>query len=76
MNGWISVKDRLPENDDSVLIVKQLKDGTRNIAIGYCVPDWRIHNAITGEDRTEPRWVCGGNNNVIYWQPLPDMPTE
>lgn len=73
-HGWISVEDALPLNDDNVLIVKQLKDGTRSIAIGYCNLDHVRMDPLTGERTVAPYWVCGGNNNVIFWQPLPEMP--
>ena len=34
------------------------------------------HDYVTGEDIVEPYWVCGGNNNVIFWQPLPEIPAK
>ena len=41
MSEWISVKERLPEDDQvSVLAVKQLKDGRRDVCIARCIPDW------------------------------------
>lgn len=76
VGGWISVKDALPKNQVTVLIVKELKSGQRNIGLGYCIPEYKIHDYTTGEDRVEPYWVCGGNNHVIYWMELPKMPKE
>lgn len=73
-SGWISVADQLPENQGTVLIVKELKSGQRQIGLGYCIREYKHHDYATGEDRIEPYWVCGGNNNVIYWQALPDLP--
>ena len=76
MGPWINVKDQLPENQDTVLIVKQLKSGQRQIGLGYCIREYAHHDYVTGEDRIEPYWVCGGNNNVIFWMPLPEMPPK
>lgn len=76
MSEWISVKDALPKNQVTVLIVKELKSGQRNIGLGYCIPEYKIHDYTTGEDRVEPYWGCGGNNHVIYWMELPKMPKE
>ena len=71
---WVSVKDRLPENQQDVLVVKQLKSGQRNIGIGYCITDYEYKNFQTGETWRAPYWVCSGNSNVIYWMPLPEIP--
>jgi len=76
VGGWVSVKDALPRNQVTVLVVKELKSGQRNIGLGYCIPEYKIHDYTTGEDRVEPYWVCGGNNHVIYWMELPKMPKE
>ena len=74
-NGvWHDAKLELPENHVSVLAVKQLKDGSRSICIAYCIPEYKRRDYKTGEEITEPYWVCGGNNNVVYWMPLPKMP--
>lgn len=73
-HGWISVEDALPENDDTVLIIKQLKDGRRQIGLGYCIVDYHYDNPVTHEKYVGPYWVCGGNNNVIFWQKVPKMP--
>ena len=74
IGGWISVKDRLPDDQRQVLIVKELKSGIRQIGIGYCIKEYRRHDYVTGEDTVEPYWVCGGNNNIICWQELPKIP--
>lgn len=76
MSEWIRVEDRLPEDDGTVLAVKQLKDGSRQICLAYCNLDWMYRDPVSGVTRHEPRWVCGGNNNIIWWQPLPEMPEE
>ena len=75
VNGvWHDARVELPAGHVSVLIVKQLKSGRREIGIGYCIPEYTHHDYVTGEDVTEPYWVCGGNNNIIYWMPLPKIP--
>ena len=74
--GWISVKERLPEDDRTVLAVKQLKDGRRDMCLARCIPDWEYYDAAAQITRKKPYWVCGGNNNIIYWMPLPEMPKE
>lgn len=74
MNEWISVKDALPETGVNVLAVKQLKSGQRNIALAYCIREYKRHDPVTGKDTVEPYWVTGGNNNITHWMPLPEMP--
>lgn len=73
---WISVKDRLPEEGVRVLAVKKLKDGRRDLALATCILEYKHHDYVTGEDIVEPYWVCGGNNNITHWMPLPEMPEE
>ena len=73
-NSWISVKDRLPEDQVDVLAVKELKNGRRDLCIARCIREWECYCPATGEQRKMPYWICGGNNNIIYWMPLPEMP--
>ncbi len=72
--GWISVKDRLPEMDVTVLAVKELKNGARDICLARCIHDYEYTEYPAGVKKREPYWVCSGNNNIIYWMPLPERP--
>ena len=77
MGKWISVKEALPENGETdVLAVKQLKDGRRSICIARCIPDYEHYDPDTMQKVRGPYWVCGGNNNILFWMPLPGMPGE
>ena len=76
-NGvWHNAKIDLPESHVQVLAVGQLKSGQRKICLAYCIPEYKHHDYYTGEDVVEPYWVCGGNNNIIYWMPLPKIPED
>lgn len=73
---WISAALELPKSHQQVLAVKELKSGQRDICIAYCIPEYKRTNYATGETVTEPYWVCSGNNNIIYWMPLPKIPEK
>jgi len=74
--GWINVKTKLPEPDQTVLAIKKLKNGRLEYALARCIPDWESKDYQTGEVTRRPYWVCGGNNNVIWWTPLPEVPDD
>lgn len=77
INGvWHNAKIDLPESNVLVLAVKELKNGTRDICLARCWRDYEYHNYETGKDEKTDRWVCGGNNNIIYWMPLPKIPED
>ena len=61
VDRWISVRDRLPENDDEVFI--------NEVDIGVIV-GW--YSAKNKQWRCE---VCG-NIEVTHWQPLPNPPSD
>lgn len=67
-NGWISVKDALPEEDKCVLVIVNGKHGNINfqnaIEIGSYYPDGWLLEAYTHID----------NPKVSYWMELPDGP--
>lgn len=63
---WHDVRMNLPPKSDTwvqVLIVKQLKSGERKIEIGQYLES--------------VGWVTSnGKGKVLYWAPLPKIPTE
>ena len=61
MNEWISVRDRLPEDQVEVLVATRSKNGVRNIDKGYLAIDHFIHR---------------GRAEVTHWMPLPEPPKE
>ena len=58
---WISVRDRLPEDQVEVLVATRSKNGVRNIDKGYLAIDHFIHR---------------GHAEVTHWMPLPELPKE
>ena len=70
---WISVKDRLPEDDVRVLVSANSKIGDPVIAIthythrkyGYNIEGW-----------IEPWQYFFYNHDITHWMPLPEPPKE
>ena len=56
---WISVDDRLPVDQEEVLVCTRSKNGIRNIDKGYMAIDRFIHR---------------GRAEVTHWMPLPNPP--
>lgn len=61
-DGWISVRDRLPDTDRYVII--RLETG--DMCYGWCVPNLQIW---FDENLTEIE-------SVAYWRELPDPPKK
>lgn len=73
MSGWISIKDRLPENY-ILVVVGWHEEGEERIDIDY------IEEGMWGNwfDRAEHMNIAGGNCNeeapYTQWMPLPPLP--
>ena len=73
-NEWIGVKDRMPNNEESVLIVYKMQYRTLITAAKYhrvgSVEWWTpvVTNPITGSNLYSPF--------ITHWMPLPNPPEE
>ena len=56
---WISVADKIPPDQEEVLVLTQSKNGVRNVDKGYWAIDHFIHR---------------GRSQVTHWMPLPETP--
>lgn len=65
--AWRNAKIDKPESGDVVLAVKENKTGRRSI----CLATW-----YKDRDWADGWVTTGGNNNVIYWTPLPKIPEK
>ena len=76
MSGtWINAELEQPKNNDTVLCVKQLLNGRREICLGRWHADLQEYDYKIMRVVRQGRWVTGGgNNNVLYWMPLPKIP--
>ena len=68
MSGWISVKDRLPENDDEVL------GFARDDWWGRRIPDWFLVVKYYPEEKRWCETVEGMYTCVSHWMPLISRP--
>lgn len=58
-DGWISVEERLPEDDRMVLVTCQTKKGIRSVNRAYCDGAfWHGSGSMSG---------------VIAWRPMPEV---
>lgn len=62
MSNWISVKDRLPEDDSMKLVVAKAKNGTRSVNRAWFDGQfWHGSGSMAG---------------VTHWMLLPELPKE
>ena len=71
VNGWISVKERLPERKwiDYLVATRILTDGTIGCNIAWL-------NSDDGVWKSNDEWICDGREIVTHWMPLPQLPKE
>lgn len=58
---WIPVTEKIPPDQEEVLVLTRSKNGVRNIDKGYWAIDHFIHR---------------GRSAVTHWMPLPELPEE
>ena len=58
---WIPAADKIPPDQEEVLVLTQSKNGVRNVDKGYWAIDHFIHR---------------GRSEVTHWMPLPEAPEE
>lgn len=66
VNGWISVKDRLPDENQKCLVYRDIDN------------DLKITTGIWHSDRKTFDGLCHGTRleNTIAWMPLPEPPKD
>ena len=60
---WISVKEKLPERYEHVLVIERYSEDVVDICVAY---------------RAHSRWMKPESNligKITHWMPLPEMPT-
>lgn len=77
VNGWISVKDKLPEYDKTVLVVNE--DGYMHTAVRIkgsiaMIDEWQIKFGVYFIDNDV--WEEDEQGKITHWQPLPEPPKE
>lgn len=81
-NNWISVKDKLPEPGERVLIVWEFTPCVRETCGReyYIRMEQCIDIAILNEDRkefvTEDMSISLNLSDVTHWMPLPELPKD
>ena len=75
VNDWISVKDRLPEYDKTVLVVNE--DGYMHTAVRIKgsiarVDEWQIKFGVCFTDNDV--WEENEQGKITHWQYLPEPP--
>lgn len=80
MPKWVSVKERLPEPDEDVLLIAHGWEG-RLLYLG-CLHHTNAEKSwLTGITSAESEWCIRGWSYlkvplVTHWMPLPDLPRE
>lgn len=77
IGGWISVKDRLPEQAGyRCLVSAEYGDGKRTVFTaftGYGEPGWWTYEAVYMEKVRESDNRVHHNYHITHWMPLPSV---
>lgn len=68
---WISVKDRLPETDECVLVIASGRYKNTKLVDAYV-----LANCYAGEGWCLDAYPEMDYLSISWWMPLPDPPTE
>ena len=77
---WISVKDRLPENDGSYLVTMNSFGGRKYIGVRWFAKDGEMVNEyeLAGQENVwyyhDSEWGYISIDSVTHWMPLPQPP--
>ena len=80
MQEWISVDDRLPEEDGSYLVTINSFGGRKYIDIRWFAKDGEIVDKyeLAGQENVwyyyDSEWGYISIDSVTHWMPLPEMP--
>ncbi len=70
--AWISVKDRLPDDDQMVLVIASGKP-QQNLTLDRAI---EIASYYTADSWVLEAWPEWETPNVTHWMPLPEPPKE
>ena len=79
---WISVKERLPENDGSYLVTMNSFGGRKYIGVRWFAKDGEAVNEyeLAGQENVwyyhDSEWGYISIDSVTHWMPLPQLPKE
>lgn len=72
INQWISCKDKMPEDNTSVLFVYVSENGIKSVHYGY-------HQTLKGLGSSWAKPSGGweySDEDVTHWQPIPEPPVN
>lgn len=72
VSKWISCKDKMPEDNTSVLFVYVSENGVKSVHYGYHTT---IRGVYSGWRKTSGGWEYS-DEEVTHWQPIPEPPKD
>lgn len=72
VSKWISCKDKMPEDNTSVLFVYVSENGIKSVHYGYHT---NIRGVYSCWSKTSGGWEYS-DEDVTHWQPIPEPPKD